>query len=663
MKAVALLLACASMACSAFAQGTINFTNIKPTKQQIFDAEGNPLTGAWAQLYAGKTADKLFPCGVPVAFYEDHKSGYFSGKVVELWFLSLGYFQVWVWKGAETFELAPQIGKSNVLQLWPGDPGPLTGGTLPSDLKGLESFSLTAVHVPEAPPVFKKISMPGVMVTGHPAEFMTIVLGALPLTYQWKKDGQAIEGANDRVFTIESVELSDAGSYTIEVTNSVGTIESETFEVTARPPESGDLKWDFLMNGPVVSAPAIGVDGTVYVTSYHRRIVALDGQTGAEKWVFEPGGNVSSSPAIGVDGTVYFGCEDNKVYALDGQTGAEKWEYATGGSVASSSAIGSNGVVYVGSADGKVYALDGQTGARKRTFATGGRVASSPAIGIDGTLYVGSDDGNIHALYAQPGAKRWTFPTGHTGGVSPSISAAGTVYIGSGPKNKVTHAFDGQTGERKWVFPAGGIGNSSPAIGVDGTVYVGSHDGRLYALNGQTGAKKWRFATKGSIESSPAIAADGTIYVGSDDGKLYALSSRTGAKKWEFETRGPVRSSPAIGKDGTVYVGSNDGRLYAFYGSAGPADSAWPMFGQNAQRTSRAPLPPIEPTELDITGTTVFPFTFTTVKGVTYEVQASSDLVAWRALTTIQGTSGEAKFADTRKARFPRQYYRVKQTY
>jgi outer membrane protein assembly factor BamB len=572
-------------------------------------------------LYAGKTADKLFPCGVPVAFYEDHKSGYFSGKVVETWFLSLGYFQVWVWKGAETFELAPQIGKSNVLQLWPGNPGAGVP-TMPSELIGLESFSLTAVHVPEAPPVFKKISMPGVMVTGHPAEFMTIVLGALPLTYQWKKDGQAIEGANDRVFTIESVELSDAGSYTIEVTNSVGTIESETFEVTARPPESGDLKWDFLMNGPVVSAPAIGVDGTVYVTSYHRRIVALDGQTGAEKWVFEPGGSVSSSPAIGVDGTVYFGCEDKKVYALDGQTGAKKWEYATGGSV-----------------------------------------ASSPAIGIDGTIYVGSDDGKIHALYGQPGAKRWTFPTGHTGGVSPSIGADGTIYIGSGPKNKVTHAFDGQTGARKWVFPAGGIGNSSPAIGVDGTVYVGSHGGRLYALDGQTGSKKWAFATKGSIESSPAIAADGTVYVGSDDGKFYALSSRTGAKKWEFETGGSVRSSPAIAPDGTIYVGSNDGRVYAFYGSAGPADSAWPMFGQNAQRTSRVPLPLIEPTELNITGATVFPFTFTfaTAKGVTYEVQTSSNLVTWRALTTIQSTSGKAKFIDTRKARFPRQYYRVKQ--
>ena len=65
------------------------------------------------------------------------------------------------------------------------------------------------------------------------------------------------------------------------------------------------------------------------------------------------------------------------------------------------------------------------------------------------------------------------------------------------------------------------------------------------------------------------------------------MNARTGVKKWEFETEGWVTSSPAIGADGTVYFGSWDGIFYAVHGSAGPADSAWPMFGQNAQRTGR----------------------------------------------------------------------------
>jgi len=63
-----------------------------------------------------------------------------------------------------------------------------------------------------------------------------------------------------------------------------------------------------------------------------------------------------------------------------------------------------------------------------------------------------------------------------------------------------------------------------------------------------------------------------------------------GIKLWEFKTGNYVRSSPAIGSDGTVYIGSMDNKLYALKtDSKGPAKSPWPMRGQNAQHTGRAP--------------------------------------------------------------------------
>ena len=90
------------------------------------------------------------------------------------------------------------------------------------------------------------------------------------------------------------------------------------------------------------------------------------------------------------------------------------------------------------------------------------------------------------------------------------------------------------------------------------------------------------------MTSSPAIGPDGTVYVGSGDNKLYAINGKTGDKLWEFETGDFVGSSPAIGPDGTVYVGSDDHWLYAIKtDSKGPAESPWPMRGQNAQRTGR----------------------------------------------------------------------------
>ena len=41
-------------------------------------------------------------------------------------------------------------------------------------------------------------------------------------------------------------------------------------------------------------------------------------------WEFTTG-RLLSTPAIGADGTIYVGSDDNKVYALDGKTGAKQW--------------------------------------------------------------------------------------------------------------------------------------------------------------------------------------------------------------------------------------------------------------------------------------------------------------------------------------------------
>ena len=143
-----------------------------------------------------------------------------------------------------------------------------------------------------------------------------------------------------------------------------------------------------------------------------------------------------------------------------------------------------------------------------------------------------------------------------------------------------------------WAFETGDGVYSSPAVGADGTVYVGSSDGKLYALNGKTGAKIWEVKT-GLRTDSPAIGVDGTVYIPfpfAVESKLYALDGKTGAKKWEFETGGSMISSPVIGADGTLYIGSRDKKIYAIKtDSKGPANSPWPMRGQNAQHTGRAP--------------------------------------------------------------------------
>ena len=147
MKKLVLLLASTVIATSAFAQGTINFTNMKPSKQIITDAAGAKVEGGWAQLYAGKTADSLAAVGSPVAFYTGTKAGYFKGGVVDAGFNGAGFFQVAAWKGADSYAAATESGMSNVIGLTPGDSTASPPG-LPKDLVGLEAFSLTVIPEP-----------------------------------------------------------------------------------------------------------------------------------------------------------------------------------------------------------------------------------------------------------------------------------------------------------------------------------------------------------------------------------------------------------------------------------------------------------------------------------------------------------------------------------
>jgi outer membrane protein assembly factor BamB len=378
---------------------------------------------------------------------------------------------------------------------------------------------------------------------------------------------------------------------------------SETTQPTQGINQTSKVKigtpiWEFKTGAAIVfSSPAIGSDGTVYVGSQDGKLYAINGKSGVKLWEFKTTHVVDSSPAIGSDGTVYVGA--GVLYAINGKSGVKLWEFVTGSAVSSSPAIGSDGTVYVGSYDNKLYAINGKSGVKLWEYVTRGTVESSPAIGSDGTVYVGSDDKKLYAINGKSGIKLWEFETGGKVVSSPAIGSDGTVYVGSND-NKL-YAINGKSGVKLWEFRTGGAVKSSPAIGPDGTVYVGSFDKKLYAINGKSGVKLWEFVTGRYVFSSPAIGSDGTVYVGSD--VLYAINGKSGVKLWEFETWRGVNSSPAIGSDGTVYVGAEDWKLYAIKTeSKGLAKSPWPMRGQNAEHTGRAPnskneepTPPVTP--------------------------------------------------------------------
>ena len=67
---------------------------------------------------------------------------------------------------------------------------------------------------------------------GSSVTFSVVATGTAPLSYQWKKNGSNISGATSSTYKISSAKTSDAGSYTVTVSNSVGSVTSSAASLT-----------------------------------------------------------------------------------------------------------------------------------------------------------------------------------------------------------------------------------------------------------------------------------------------------------------------------------------------------------------------------------------------------------------------------------------------
>ena len=63
---------------------------------------------------------------------------------------------------------------------------------------------------------------------GESVSFTVAASGTTDLTYQWQLDGTAIIGATSATYTIESVELDNAGDYTVVISSASGSAEPVT---------------------------------------------------------------------------------------------------------------------------------------------------------------------------------------------------------------------------------------------------------------------------------------------------------------------------------------------------------------------------------------------------------------------------------------------------
>jgi fibronectin type 3 domain-containing protein len=67
---------------------------------------------------------------------------------------------------------------------------------------------------------------------GQSVTFSVVASGTAPLGYQWQKNGTAISGATASSYTISPAQASDAGNYSVVVSNSAGSATSSTATLT-----------------------------------------------------------------------------------------------------------------------------------------------------------------------------------------------------------------------------------------------------------------------------------------------------------------------------------------------------------------------------------------------------------------------------------------------
>ena len=96
--------------------------------------------------------------------------------------------------------------------------------------------SAVATLIVNAPPLITTEPQSQTVTVGQDASFSVVAGGTAPLSYQWSLNGTALSGGASSVLTLTNVQTTDAGSYTVVVTNPVGSATSAVATLTVTNP-------------------------------------------------------------------------------------------------------------------------------------------------------------------------------------------------------------------------------------------------------------------------------------------------------------------------------------------------------------------------------------------------------------------------------------------
>ncbi|MBC7488036.1 MAG: immunoglobulin domain-containing protein, partial [Cytophagaceae bacterium] len=266
--------------------------------------------------------------------------------------------------------------------------------------------------------------------TGTSANFTVSATGFGTLTYQWKKAGTNISGATAFSYNIASVVTGDAAAYTVDVTNTCGTMTSSAASL-------------------IVSIPVTSNAGTTQVicNSTVATLTANAATPGTGAWTLLSGtGTVTtpSSPASGVTGLTV------------GNSSSFTWTITNGACVTSSNVtitVSSPATANAGPDQALCNVTNtsmASTGTGLWSTVSGSGIAANPS----------SNTTNVHSLtIGGTTTMRWTVTNGACSATSDmiiTVSAPGSANAGSDqPLCNITSTTLAAAGSGTWTTTSG----------------------------------------------------------------------------------------------------------------------------------------------------------------------------------------------------------------
>lgn len=370
-----------------------------------------------------------------------------------------------------------------------------------------------------------------------------------------------------------------------------------SFGLAATP---GTLKWNFDVQGKILSEPAVGSDGTIYVTSDSNHLWAIN-PDGTKKWAYPLTDIVLAPPVLSKDGSLIHVLAQGVLYAIS-LTGQWTWAVGIDGHAIMT------GAQIDQSTGNIVFEYFNNRGAGNFLFQSIVKVSPSGKLLWNYPIY----NSPCAIQEKQKSAlSLWRFALASHGGVFSTLPNSCSVEVlfpllgaienwglyWSSTIMNVPTAFPAidktidalyvprQDGRMYAYFsnalrPGADVGFAwSIALGSDLSmnipfvdesthkIYIADTAGYLYAVNSD-GTYEWKAAVSKNAFTYQKVAMDQKnkiLYLSDERGMLFAVDAKTGKTLWSHSFF-PTLASPTVAPDGTVLVGGTGGYLYAING-------------------------------------------------------------------------------------------------